>query len=466
MPNPASARKPRQSRSRATRQKITEAVIALLGEHGEAAVTHRAIAERAGVSLAATTYYYDSRTTLLADASQALLDRYVAQFEGFVDRHRNETPAPGDLRKLVFRVIDNATSRDRQRTIAWAEIMVFCSRHADTRELAATWYSTLYEVWSRILSLMGETPDRVRLRVLIDQIVGLLFLMLPLHWKAEDVRLRLEPQPRSKTAAHATGKRAGEPSPAADDARNRIIEAAIRLLAREGSAAVTGRAVAAEAGVAPALPAYHFKPLDSLMSAARERLYEREKARYRQARTSLDSSELTPGRLADLTTAIRDQDVDVALRISAHYADDWRAGRPALVEIIKGEKTSDEALARVFDYTLAIGKTPGTTAAKSALTRRILPSLISKGLLRKTSDAHRGHRAEYELVVETYGELNADRNARARSRAASPPPARLASRSAWSRTTSAKASARPASPCMTIQAPSRAAPPSPKASNT
>lgn len=50
---------------------------------------------------------------------------------------------------------------------------------------------------------------------------------------------------------------------------------------------------------------------------------------------------------------------------------------------------------------LAIGKTPGTTAAKSALTRRILPSLISKGLLRKTSDAHRGHRAEYELVVLT-----------------------------------------------------------------
>src|SRR6185436_17734010 len=29
-----------------------------------------------------------------------------------------------------------------------------------------------------------------------------------------------------------------------------------------------------------------------------------------------------------------------------------------LVEIIKGEQTSDEALARVFDYTLAIGKTP------------------------------------------------------------------------------------------------------------
>ncbi|EIT70549.1 MULTISPECIES: TetR/AcrR family transcriptional regulator [Hydrocarboniphaga] len=304
MPNPASARKPRQSRSRATRQKITEAVIALLGEHGEAAVTHRAIAKRAGVSLAATTYYYDSRTALLADASQALLDRYVAQFKDFVDRHRHDAPAPDNLRRLMLRVIDNATSRDRQQTIAWAEIMVFCSRHADTRELAATWYSTLYEVWSQILALMGETPDRVRLRVLIDQIVGLLFLMLPLHWKAEDVRARLELQPRAKPASRTGRKRAIEPAIPAENARNRIVEAAIRLLAREGSAAVTGRAVAAEAGVAPALPAYHFKPLDSLMSAARERLYEREKARYREARTSVDPSELTPGRLADLTTAI------------------------------------------------------------------------------------------------------------------------------------------------------------------
>src|SRR5262249_62400502 len=34
------------------------------------------------------------------------------------------------------------------------------------------------------------------------------------------------------------------------------------------------------------------------------------------------------------------------------------ADKMPLVEIIKGEKTSDETLARVFDYTLAIAKTP------------------------------------------------------------------------------------------------------------
>ncbi|RXE07687.1 sodium ABC transporter permease, partial [Xanthomonas perforans] len=45
---------------------------------------------------------------------------------------------------------------------------------------------------------------------------------------------------------------------------------------------------------------------------------------------------------ADLTAAIRNQDVDVALRISDSYAEDWREGRPALVEIIK-DSTRREA---------------------------------------------------------------------------------------------------------------------------
>lgn len=49
--------------------------------------------------------------------------------------------------------------------------------------------------------------------------------------------------------------------------------------------------------------------------------------------------------------------------------------------------------------TLAIGKEPGTPAAKQALSGRILPSLARRGLIRKTSEAHRGRHAEYVLAV-------------------------------------------------------------------
>ncbi len=48
---------------------------------------------------------------------------------------------------------------------------------------------------------------------------------------------------------------------------------------------------------------------------------------------------------------------------------------------------------------LAIGKEPGTPAAKQALSGRILPHLIERGLIHKTSQAHRGRHAEYVLSV-------------------------------------------------------------------
>ncbi|MFC7789735.1 hypothetical protein ACU045_12245 [Microbacterium sp. MAHUQ-60] len=48
---------------------------------------------------------------------------------------------------------------------------------------------------------------------------------------------------------------------------------------------------------------------------------------------------------------------------------------------------------------LAIGKRPGTAAAKQALSGRILPALLAKKLLAKISDAHPGYNAEYEILA-------------------------------------------------------------------
>ncbi|MGN6224220.1 ABC transporter permease [Pseudoxanthomonas sp.] len=57
----------------------------------------------------------------------------------------------------------------------------------------------------------------------------------------------------------------------------------------------------------------------------------------------------------DLSAAIRNQDIDVALRISPDYARDWRAGKPALVEIIKDSTRRDaEIPSRRLETTLAI----------------------------------------------------------------------------------------------------------------
>jgi 3-hydroxyacyl-CoA dehydrogenase/enoyl-CoA hydratase/3-hydroxybutyryl-CoA epimerase len=52
-----------------------------------------------------------------------------------------------------------------------------------------------------------------------------------------------------------------------------------------------------------------------------------------------------------------------------------------LVEIIKGEKTSDEALARVFDYTLAIKKTPiVVNDSRGFFTSRVIGTFVNEAI--------------------------------------------------------------------------------------
>ena len=52
-----------------------------------------------------------------------------------------------------------------------------------------------------------------------------------------------------------------------------------------------------------------------------------------------------------------------------------------LVEIIKGEKTSDEALARVFDYTLAIGKIPiVVNDSRGFYTSRVIGTFVNEAM--------------------------------------------------------------------------------------
>ena len=54
-------------RGAARREAILRATLALIGERGPDAVTHRAVAERAGVPLASTTYWFESKEDLLQE---------------------------------------------------------------------------------------------------------------------------------------------------------------------------------------------------------------------------------------------------------------------------------------------------------------------------------------------------------------------------------------------------------------
>lgn len=87
------------------RTQIVRAAAALALEEGPAAVTHRAVAERAGVSLSATTYYFAGLEELLAEAGAVIVAVWAITVER-VGRHRAETVRRGDVEVLIEALLE------------------------------------------------------------------------------------------------------------------------------------------------------------------------------------------------------------------------------------------------------------------------------------------------------------------------------------------------------------------------
>ncbi|WP_127132138.1 TetR/AcrR family transcriptional regulator [Georgenia sp. SYP-B2076] len=80
------------SKGERRRSALVEAAAAIVLAEGPAAVTHRAVAQRAGCSLSATTYYFGGLEDLLGAAGSLLVGRWAEQAERVLDRLR--TPGP------------------------------------------------------------------------------------------------------------------------------------------------------------------------------------------------------------------------------------------------------------------------------------------------------------------------------------------------------------------------------------
>ncbi|CAK7287772.1 TetR/AcrR family transcriptional regulator [Streptomyces sp. RM1] len=94
-------RLPKQDRSRATRQRLLEAAVACLAEHGWAGSTVAVVAERAGVSRGAAQHHFPTREDLFTAAVE-----YVAEERSSALRALFPEGAAGDRRAVVAALVD------------------------------------------------------------------------------------------------------------------------------------------------------------------------------------------------------------------------------------------------------------------------------------------------------------------------------------------------------------------------
>ncbi|MFE7853493.1 TetR/AcrR family transcriptional regulator [Streptomyces sp. NPDC057403] len=94
-------RAPKQDRSRATRQRLLEAAVACLAEHGWAGSTVSVVAERAGVSRGAAQHHFPTREDLFTAAVE-----YVAEERSTAIRALFPDGAGDDRRAVVAALVD------------------------------------------------------------------------------------------------------------------------------------------------------------------------------------------------------------------------------------------------------------------------------------------------------------------------------------------------------------------------
>ncbi|MGA5896646.1 TetR/AcrR family transcriptional regulator [Streptomyces venetus] len=94
-------RVPKQDRSRATRQRLLEAAVSCLAEHGWAGSTVSVVAERAGVSRGAAQHHFPTREDLFTAAVE-----YVAEERSTALRALFPQGAAGDRRAVVAALVD------------------------------------------------------------------------------------------------------------------------------------------------------------------------------------------------------------------------------------------------------------------------------------------------------------------------------------------------------------------------
>lgn len=292
-----------QSRTAVTRGRIVDGAIAVLADLGVAGLTHRAVARAAGVSLAATTYHFDTKADILSAASQSLLDGYLAAFDRMHDRIlAGDDSGPASLDDLVTRIMTNALGRVRLRSLAWCEIMLHGARDPARRALTQDWYHQLDRIWHRIGKALDPQADPGQARQAIDMVVGLSFVLHPLDLPPAVVAAVLAgTRDIGPDLALLAGDRpAPEPPPPA--ARQKVIAATIDVLIRDGMAGVTFRSIADGAGLSRSGPAHHFASAAQMIEAAQRALFHSAKARYRAAQTGIGAPDAA--RLLDLTTAV------------------------------------------------------------------------------------------------------------------------------------------------------------------
>lgn len=181
---------PVQERGRRRRDALLDAAITLLEQGGFAAVSHRAVAARAGLPLAATTYYFRSRDDLVRQAFDRLIDHELAvrtdQLAAQAERLADTTPAA--IAAALVAVLLPHDDAERVRELALWELYLQAAREPGLRELARSWTDGCRAMTASLLRSTGYPHQAEDASLVLATVEGLIIETL-VEGRPDDVQL-------------------------------------------------------------------------------------------------------------------------------------------------------------------------------------------------------------------------------------------------------------------------------------
>jgi DNA-binding transcriptional regulator YbjK len=165
-------------RGAARRDAILRAAIALVGEQGPDALTHRAVAERAGVALSATTYWFSSKEEIFREAVALAAGEEVERFERLVLDLAPRHVAPVDWAREVSAALAADVQSDPARPIALYEFLLEAARQPELREEVARWELAQLRLAEAGLRAAGSDDPETDAHVVVATITGLILAQL------------------------------------------------------------------------------------------------------------------------------------------------------------------------------------------------------------------------------------------------------------------------------------------------
>jgi TetR/AcrR family transcriptional regulator, regulator of biofilm formation and stress response len=164
-------------RGTARREALLDAVLRVVAEAGVDAVTHRRVAEAAGLPLASTTYWFESKEQMLTAALERAADRDIERLNAFL----GETPErAADPLGLAVRAIlgPNEDSGQTRTLLATYTLMLEAARQPALREVTTRWTEAYMEALPPLLAAAGSRHGRSDAELLLAAADGLLIEQL------------------------------------------------------------------------------------------------------------------------------------------------------------------------------------------------------------------------------------------------------------------------------------------------